>query len=442
MRLSLITTIKQSRPYHVALLHSCRLMLGGAKRSGHAGGLRGRRAIYALERRVREYLDRKTPWGIDSTTPALMRESFLVLREILALLIHHTEGDERRAHNRRLNQLEMLAKWPEVLSNPIRCYFETTDRCNLRCRMCGQSFFPQGRPNDMPVEAIEIMRPLFEFMDEVSLFGYGEGLLVGYIPQLLDAIPPHANSRLVTNGLLLTPERNKMLVEHGLKTLFISLDATTAETHKFVRGVEAFERILSNIRDLQAQKRAAGAEFPRLTLTFVAMRRNIEELPDFIRLARSLGIGDVIADYLTVYSEDMREQSLFYDRERSDRYVTEAIAVAENEDVKFSAPVRFSVPEDGKGRKPRCAEPWEFIYLRADGFVQPCCTNSDPMSSWRDTDFATYWNSPDYRELRRTIYTPEENAWCKGCLHVMYRDAMRESTHIHIMPESIAAGRS
>ena len=318
--MSLITTIKESRPYHSALLQSCRLMLAHARETGAADELRGRRAIYALERRVREYLEAKTPWGIDQDTPAFIRESFLLLREMYAMLVRGTTGEEQRAHNRVLNKLEMLAKWPVVLSNPIRCYFETTDRCNLRCRMCGQSFFPQGKPNDMPVEAIETMRPLFEFMDEVSLFGYGEGLMVGYIPQLLDAIPPHANSRLVTNGLLLTPDRNEMLVEHGLKTLYVSIDATTPETHKFVRGVDAFEKVLGNVRDLQERRKAHGSEFPRLALTFVAMRKNIEELPEFIRMARRMDIHEVLADYLTVYSEDMREQSLFYDRDRSDKF--------------------------------------------------------------------------------------------------------------------------
>lgn len=386
---------------------------------------------------MREYLETKPQWGIDETTPALERDSFLLLRDMFALLLQRTTGDEQRGHNRSLNRLEMLAKWPELRSYPLRCYFETTNRCNLRCRMCGQSFF-RGERVDMRREAVAEMAPLFHFMDDVSIFGYGEALLVDYVPELLDAIPPHANSWLVSNGLLLTPDRNRMLIAHGLKSLFVSIDAASRETYRAVRGADAFERVVAQVRDLDEQKRALGSPTPRLTLTFVAMRRNIDELPEFVRLARRLGVDRVIADYLIVYSEDMREQSLFYDQEHSDRVVLEAARVAREEGVDLTAPIRFSAPVERAVRKPRCAEPWEFIYLRADGFVQPCCTNTDTMSQWTGGHFFEYWNSPDYQNLRQALYTDRQSPWCRGCVHVCYRDVRRESAHLHIMPESAA----
>jgi MoaA/NifB/PqqE/SkfB family radical SAM enzyme len=115
-----------------------------------------------------------------------------------------------------------------------------------------------------------------------------------------------------------------MLIAHGLKSLFVSIDAASRETYRAVRGADAFERVVAQVRDLDEQKRALGSPTPRLTLTFVAMRRNIDELPEFVRLARRLGVDRVIADYLIVYSEDMRGQSLFYDQEHSDRVVEEA----------------------------------------------------------------------------------------------------------------------
>jgi len=435
------------------------MLLGQARTASDPKRIMKARAFYALERRVRQYLEQKPRWGIDDTTPSLERGPFLLVREMFDFLIQHTAGGEQRAHNRSLNRLEMLAKWPELRSYPLRCYFETTNRCNLRCRMCGQSFF-RGERVDMPREAIAQIAPLFHFMDDVSIFGYGEALLVDYIPDLLDAIPPHVNSWLVTNGLLLTAERNRMLIAHGLKTLYISIDAASRETYRFVRGADAYDRVVAQVADLQEQKRALGSPTPRLTLTFVAMRRNIEELPEFVRLARRLGIERVIADYLVAYSDDMREQSLFYDQEHSDRMVEEAMRVAREDGVDLTAPIPFSAPVERAVRKPRCAEPWEFIYFRADGLIQPCCTNSDAMSRWADglqssdcglrnadsgavrgpnDSFFRYWNSPAYQELRRTLYTDRQSPWCHGCVHVCYRDIRRESSHLHIMPESLEA---
>jgi MoaA/NifB/PqqE/SkfB family radical SAM enzyme len=439
-----LRAIKDSRVVQHWLVRRCRALLDRARADNNPKLITDARAFYALERRVREYLEHEPRWGIDDSTPSLERDSFLLAREMLGFLIGCRQdacaagGDEQRAHNRSLNRLEMLAKRPELHSYPLRCYFETTNRCNLRCRMCGQSFF-RGERVDMPREAIAQIAPLFNFMDDVSIFGYGEALLVDYIPDLLDAIPPHVNSWLVTNGILLTPDRNRMLIEHGLKTLFVSIDAASSETYRFVRGADAYERVVAQVSDLQERKRALGSATPRLTLTFVAMRRNIDELPAFVRLARRLGIDRVIADYLVVYSEDMREQSLFYDQEHADRVVEEATRVARDEGVDLTAPIRFSAPVERAVRKPRCAEPWEFIYFRADGLIQPCCTNSDAMSRWVGGQFFDYWNSPAYQELRRTLYTERESPWCRGCIHVCYRDIRRESSHLHIMPESMEA---
>jgi len=441
--LSVVRIIKDSPIVQRWLLRQCRGLLDRARAAGNFKLITDARAFYALERRVREYLEQKPRWGMDEATPPLERDSFLLVRDMADFLIRRTSGDEQRAHNRSLNRLELLAKWPELRSYPLRGYFETTNRCNLRCRMCGQSFF-RGDRVDMPREAIARIAPLFHFMDDVSIFGYGEALLVDYIADLLDAIPPHANSWLVTNGILLTPERNRMLIAHGLKTLFISIDAASRETYRFVRGANSFERVVSQVRDLQERKRALGSATPRLTLTFVAMRCNIDELPEFVRLARRLGVDRVIADYLVVYSEDMREQSLFYDQAHADRVIEEALRVAREEGVDLTAPIRFSAPVERAVRKSRCAEPWEFIYFRADGLVQPCCTNSDAVSRWADgfrmEDFQSrIWNSAAYQELRRTLYTERESPWCRGCIHVCYRDIRRESSHLHIMPESLDA---
>ncbi len=436
--MSIVRAIKDSRPVQHWLVRQGRRLLELARSEGRPERLTESRVFYALERRVREYLENKPEWGLEAGGDGLQRESFLLVRDMLDFLVAHSAGDVQRGHNRTLNRLEMLAKWPELRSRPLRCYFETTNRCNMRCRMCGQSFF-RGDRVDMPREAIAQLGPLFHFMDDVSIFGYGEALLVDYIPELLDAIPPHANSWLVTNGLLLTPERNRMLIEHGLKTLFISIDAATRGTYQFVRGVDAFDRIVAQVGDLQEQKRALGSETPRLTLTFVAMQRNIAELPEFVRLARRLGVGRVIADYLVVYSRDMQAQSLYYEQERSDQIVEEAVRVAQEEGVDLTPPIRFSSPVERAVRKPRCAEPWEFIYFRADGLVQPCCTNSDGMARWVGAEFFDYWNSPAYQHLRRTLYTAGQSPWCRGCIHVCYRDIRRESAHLHIMPESESA---
>jgi MoaA/NifB/PqqE/SkfB family radical SAM enzyme len=395
--------------------------------------LTGRKTIYALERRILEYLNAKKGWGFDDSTPPSIREAFDTLSDALACLIETLPDDEARFFNKKLNTLEKLAKATRLRSYPIRCYFETTNRCNLRCQMCPQSL-SQGTRSDMPREAVAQLSPLFKWFEEISLFGFGETFLIDYLDELLGAIPPHVSSRVVTNGLMLTPETNRMIVDRGLKTLYISLDATDPQTYQAIRGVDRFERIKENIRDLVAYKEEKGASSPRLSLSFVAMKRNISQLSDFIRMAKGLGIDEVRADYLTVYSEPMREQSLFYDQARSDRAVVEAEATAKEIDVNFVSPTKFVSDEAASGRRRRCFEPWEFVYFRSDGSIQACCTNPDQLGSWTQGAFHDYWNSPGLQEMRRTLETSSQSSRCRDCVHVCIRDIRKEASHIHIIP--------
>lgn len=435
---SLARAIKESPAFMHLLNAGGRRLLVRAMRRGDPKILTVPKTLYAIERRLLDYLEAKPSWGLDTRTPDRYRQAFNILRDAWVWLRDHEPPDEARHYNRKLNTLEKLAKVEDVRSFPIRCYYELTSRCNLRCQMCGQSFF-KGTRYTMPRQAMDLFAPIFPWCDELDIFGYGEALLVDYVGDLLGRIPPHVNTKLVTNGILLTPENNRMLVDRGLKTLFISLDAIDPQTYLQIRGVDKLEAIKENIRDLIRHQRRTGARTPEITLTYVAMRRNIEQLPGFVRLAAELGVGRVVADYLTVYSEAMREQSLFYDQERSDRLVDEARAVAAEVGVDLTAPIKFSDQQAAPSRRPRCFEPWEFVYIRGDGLIQPCCTNPDPMAAWTEPgDFGQFWNSPAYHQMRRTLATPEQSPVCRNCSHVCFRDNRKETSHIRIIKESEA----
>ena len=47
-----------------------------------------------------------------------------------------------------------------------------------------------------------------------------------------------------TNGLLLTKEMNRKLIEKGLKEISISMDASTQETYVRIRRNNGFNRII------------------------------------------------------------------------------------------------------------------------------------------------------------------------------------------------------
>jgi radical SAM protein with 4Fe4S-binding SPASM domain len=68
---------------------------------------------------------------------------------------------------------------------------------------------------------------------------------------------------------------------------------------------------------------------------------------------------------------------------------------------------------------PGCLQPWEYVFLRANGDVAPCCAlfGSDRgavMGNVLEEDFRAIWLGERYREFRRTSLAGT-NDLCRIC---------------------------
>src|SRR5205807_6011904 len=59
-----------------------------------------------------------------------------------------------------------------------------------------------------------------------------------------------------------------------------------------------FDRIVANLEGLVEACRRLGSETPRIRMVVVAMRRNLHEFPDLVRLAHRLAIDTVFVQHL------------------------------------------------------------------------------------------------------------------------------------------------
>jgi radical SAM protein len=175
-------------------------------------------------------------------------------------------------------------------SRPMLVFWETTRACLLACRHCRASAIPEPLPGELTTdEGRELIRSLTEFgrpypvlvltggdvlmrEDSLELTRYASSLKI-----------PVALSPSVTPKL--TVEAMRRMRESGVKAVSISLDGAAAATHEGIRGVEGhFERTLEAIRLL----RETGFV---VQVNTVAMRENVEELPDVAALLARLGVS-------------------------------------------------------------------------------------------------------------------------------------------------------
>jgi MoaA/NifB/PqqE/SkfB family radical SAM enzyme len=165
--------------------------------------------------------------------------------------------------------------------------------CNLACTHCFVSSSPTNRTHE-PMTLEEIL----PYLEEGSALGVKEYYFTGGEPFLnpeMEAILArtleYGPASVLTNGLLLDPERCrrlKALADGGDYSLDlrVSLDGYTAEANDPIRGEGTFERILEGVANL-----AAAGLNPVLTVTEVHNENGtVQGKERFFELLKGLGI--------------------------------------------------------------------------------------------------------------------------------------------------------
>jgi radical SAM protein with 4Fe4S-binding SPASM domain len=325
---------------------------------------------------------------------------------------------------------------------PRELQVEVTGACNLRCRMCLVRYAPAvGRAEGaLSYPAFCELVDTLPALTRLTLQGLGEPLLA---PHLLDMIRYAAARRVEvgfnSNGVLLDHQWARDLVAAGAGWVHISLDGATAATYEDVRHSTTFaprpgqfDRVVANLRTLVAERAAAGAAKPVIKLVFVAMRRNVAELPGLVDLAADVGVDELWVQNLSHTFGDTdpagrysgiraytAEESLVADEDQvmAGHAFTTATAVAAKRGLELRLPklTARQVGQDAVG----CTWPWDSGYVTHRGEVQPCCMvmGSDRATLGRldEQPFAEIWHGERYQRFRAGLLSHDPPEVCQGC---------------------------
>lgn len=169
-------------------------------------------------------------------------------------------------------------------------FWECTLRCNFACLHCGSDCTKEAAVSDMPLadflKALDSMAPHVNPHKTLIVLTGGEPLMRKDLEQCgVEFYRREFPWGMVTNGYGLTPERFSKLLNAGLRSLTISLDGLTPETHDWFRGKQgAWERAIKAI--------AIAAKTPGLVFDVVTCvnQRNKNELEGLKQLLISLGV--------------------------------------------------------------------------------------------------------------------------------------------------------
>lgn len=186
---------------------------------------------------------------------------------------------------------------------PISVEMTLTNSCNLRCIYCSDNELRdrQGKEQEIKLDNI---KKLFDDLERggtkgITLEGGGEPTLY----RRFEEVVKYAKQKglalgLITNGTVRLHE--EMLKE--FEWIRVSLDASTAEEYAKLKGVDCFEKVITNISHYVKYCNTVG-------VGYVVTNENISEIESLVMRLREMGVSYIqlrpVVDCEELYPEDV-----------------------------------------------------------------------------------------------------------------------------------------
>ena len=186
---------------------------------------------------------------------------------------------------------------------PIRFNIEPTNHCNLSCSMC-------PRELNRPFGYMDVS--LFQkIIDESILYGKrliitinkdGEPLLHPELPKMVkyakDKKAAH-KFNFYTNGILLSETKSLELINSGLDTIHISIDAFSKGTYKKIKNIQKLEVVEENVKRLVELKKKLHSKAPLVIVKIIHTADTQNEIKSFVNKWKGIANFIEIGKYHT-----------------------------------------------------------------------------------------------------------------------------------------------
>lgn len=357
----------------------------------------------------------------------------MVLRAKTKTLFSGKELTEKQKQNSELNIQELGVGKTILESYPRRLVFELTNACNLNCVMCGRNV-ANFKPTVFDMDVFRSFEPLMDTVEEVTLMGWGEPTIHPHFIEMLEIIDKHsARKYFCSNGMSLKKIKDAIFDYH-VDVFAVSLDGATDETNSRIRRGSKIEQITEDLKDIVRIKKERGLKYPWINFVFCAMQSNIRELPDLVRLAAEIGIEEVKVVYLTVFGEDLMNESLWGYKELVKEVFEEAIKVGNELGIVLKLPHYIGEDEAGDKLHKDCFVTWRDFFLGSDGFVRPCMSTPIKFFEYnKEKDFMEIWNASEYQKYREIVNEQDKmDNPCRRCYQSSHCNWNRKESFIQI----------
>ena len=299
---------------------------------------------------------------------------------------------------------DLLERADHFFPHPKGIHVIVLNKCNLECVMC-----PYHSPVYKPTHKTdyfdsyksmspEVFSKIADYAGEHKIalqFGQIEEPLMhkGIVKFLQEAhnkgVP---NIHMTTNGILLTKDKTDALVESGLTSLMVSLDAENPDTYKEIRGAD-LEEVEENLKYFISKAKPRGI---KVWVSFIMQPQAKSEREEFFAKWRKMGV-----DRITYYALGTH-------------------------DLDTGEIVGFEHMYDRDAKRYPCASPWTQSVVFPDGEVSLCCRTMgligwtgvvDVGTLTTEPDFGAIWKGQQYEIVRKELLENKFDQYkiCQDC---------------------------
>ena len=320
-----------------------------------------------------------------------------------------------------------------------KVYVEPTNACNLDCITCMRNVWdePLGTMSAETYGRVLEGLAAFDPVPTVYFSGIGEPLAHPRIVEMVrQAKALGARVELMSNGILLDEAMATRLIEADLDMLWVSLDGATPESYADVRLGATLPLVVENLRRLPFL-RYRGSRLKTvmpLGIAFVAMRRNVAELPALLQLGARLGAKAFSITNVLAHTPELRDEMLYQaamtngPRQASSELprvsfprmdLTDVTQAPLSDLLRGNVSVQTAGGEVGRGLYTCPFVEKGALAIRWDGGVSPCLpllhthdsylhdrrrrSHAYAVGNVRESPLPDLWRAPDYQALRERL---------------------------------------
>lgn len=328
-----------------------------------------------------------------------------------------------------------------------------TNRCNLRCIMCGtwnnrEKLEKMGIKYDPKSEIkMEVSEErLLKLVDEANELNAKEFLITGggepfvrksTTLKLIKKIKECGMfGNINTNGSLLTKKDIDEIVKTGWDMIMFSVDGPDAKTHDFIRGVRGtFQKVKTALQEIKKLKKRYRQDKPKVVFNTVLTNKIFDKIDKLIMFASEMGVSDITFIPLIVYSEKMKSIELNKKQKMKIKAkIQELIKLSEKLDVNTNLPWLEFFKTDQMNEvilneiknSPRdiihspCYEPFLHLLIKGNGETTFCCMIENSPENIKEKSLKKIWFGKYFSLQRRNFINKKIREECKFCVFSQY----------------------